>query len=60
MQLDNIIDNVDREIIRNLLADMMDGRFYTDMDDSTLQLSLMAMWENIGHWQDKGIPLGTA
>ena len=57
---DNMIETVDMEIIRNLLLDMMDGRFYTDMDDSTLQLSLMAMWENIGHWQDKGIPLGTA
>ena len=60
MQLDNKIDNVDREIIRNLLADMMDGCVYTEMDDNTLHLSLAAMWENIGHWQDKGIPLGTA
>ena len=60
MQLDNIIDNVDREIIRNLLLDMMDGSFYTEMDDSTLHLNLAAMWKNIGHWQDKGIPIGRA
>ena len=60
IELNNIHDGFDREVIQQVLLDMIDGRFYTEMDDATLGISLMAMWENLPHWQDKGIPLGRA
>ena len=43
IELNNIHDGFDREVIQQVLLDMVDGRFYTEMDDATLGLSLMAV-----------------
>ena len=57
MTTKEIIEQIpDNAILQAILQDMLDGRFYKEADDETLELSLLAIWSNRMHWHERGIP----
>ena len=55
MELQGTIDEV---IAKELTIDLSSGNFYKEVDDETLQMALVAMYENIGGWYRRGVVIG--
>ena len=55
MELQGTIDEV---IAKELTIDLSSGNFYKEVDDETLQMALVAMYENIEGWNRRGVIIG--
>ncbi len=55
MELQGTIDEV---IAKELTIDLSSGNFYKEVDDETLQMALVAMYENIPLWNMRGVIIG--
>ncbi len=55
MELQGTIDEV---IAKELTIDLSSGNFYKEVDDETLQMALVAMYENIEGWNRRGVVIG--
>ena len=55
MELQGTIDEV---IAKELTIDLSSGNFYKEVDDETLQMALVAMYENIQGWNRRGVVIG--
>ena len=44
------INQIDEVIAKELTIDLSSGAFYKEVDDETLQMALVAMYENIEGW----------
>ena len=55
MELQGTIDEV---IAKELTIDLSSGYFYKEVDDETLQMALVAMYENIEGWNRRGVVIG--
>mgnify|MGYP001206074143 FL=1 len=55
MELQGTIDEV---IAKELTIDLSSGNFYKEVDDETLQMALVAMYENIEGWNARGVIIG--
>ncbi len=55
MELQGTIDEV---IAKELTIDLSSGNFYKEVDDETLQMALVAMYENIQGWNQRGVVIG--
>jgi len=51
---------IDDVIIKEMTVDLSSGEFYTACDDETLEIALTSMWEDIEHWEHRGVILGEA
>ncbi len=51
---------LDDLIIKEMTTDLCSGEFYKEVDDETLELSLIQMWEYQEEWNDRGVILGAA
>ena len=55
MELQGTIDEV---IAKELTIDLSSGNFYKEVDDETLQMALVAMYENIEGWNQRVVVIG--
>ena len=55
MELQGTIDEV---IAKELTIDLSSGNFYKEVDDETLQMALVAMYDNIQGWNQRGVVIG--
>lgn len=55
MELQGTIDEV---IAKELTIDLSSGNFYKEVDDETLQMALVAMYENVEGWHQRGVIIG--
>tara|TARA_Y100000992_G_scaffold262857_1_gene198881 strand:+ start:61 stop:234 length:174 start_codon:yes stop_codon:yes gene_type:complete len=49
---------IDEVIAKELTIDLSSGNFYKEVDDETLQMALVAMYENIEGWNRRGVVIG--
>jgi|TARA_B100001996_G_scaffold132180_2_gene100519 hypothetical protein len=49
---------IDEVIAKELTIDLSSGNFYKEVDDETLQMALVAMYENIPLWNMRGVIIG--
>jgi len=56
--MNNIVSQIDDVIVKELTTDLSSGTFYTEVDEETLEMALVAMWENFDEWERRGIILG--
>jgi len=56
--MNNIVSQIDDVIVKELTTDLSSGAFYTEVDEETLEMALVAMWENFDEWERRGIILG--
>ena len=54
------INQIDEVIAKELTIDLSSGDFYKEVDDETLQMALVAMYENIEGWNQRGVIIGVA
>ena len=54
------INQIDEVIAKELTIDLSSGAFYKEVDDETLQMALVAMYENIEGWNQRGVIIGVA
>ena len=52
------INQIDEVIAKELTIDLSSGAFYKEVDDETLQMALVAMYENIEGWNQRGVIIG--
>ena len=52
------INQIDEVIAKELTIDLSSGAFYKEVDDETLQMALIAMYENIEGWNQRGVIIG--
>jgi len=52
------INQIDEVIAKELTIDLSSGAFYKEVDDETLQMALVAMYENIEGWNQRGVVIG--
>ena len=48
---------IDDVIIKEMTVDLSSGEFYTACDDETLEIALTSMWEDLEHWEHRGVIL---
>ena len=53
----HILDDI---IIKEMTSDLSSGEFYKQVDDETLELALIQMWEYQEEWNNRGVLLGVA
>ena len=56
--MNNIVSQIDDVIVKELTTELSSGVFYTEVDEETLEMALVAMWENFDEWERRGIILG--
>ena len=52
------INQIDEVIAKELTIDLSSGAFYKEVDDETLQMALVAMYEHIEGWHQRGVIIG--
>ena len=52
------INQIDEVIAKELTIDLSSGAFYKEVDDETLQMALVAMYEKIEGWNQRGVIIG--
>ena len=52
------INQIDEVIAKELTIDLSSGAFYKEVDVETLQMALVAMYENIEGWNQRGVIIG--
>ena len=52
------INQIDEVIAKELTIDLSSGAFYKEVDDETLEMALVAMYENIEGWNARGVIIG--
>ena len=52
------INQIDEVIAKELTIDLSSGAFYKEVDDETLEMALVAMYENIEGWNQRGVIIG--
>lgn len=58
MNIQGSINQIDEVIAKELTIDLSSGAFYKEVDDETLQMALVAMYENIEGWNQRGVVIG--
>ena len=58
MNIQGSINQIDEVIAKELTIDLSSGAFYKEVDDETLQMALVAMYENIEGWNARGVIIG--
>jgi len=58
MNITGSINEIDEVIAKELTIDLSSGNFYKEVDDETLQMALVAMYENIEGWNQRGVVIG--
>ena len=58
MNIQGSINQIDEVIAKELTIDLSCGAFYKEVDDETLQMALVAMYENIEGWNQRGVVIG--
>ena len=58
MNIQGSINQIDEVIAKELTIDLRSGAFYKEVDDETLQMALVAMYENIEGWNQRGVVIG--
>ena len=58
MNIQGSINHIDEVIAKELTIDLSSGAFYQEVDDETLQMALVAMYENIEGWNQRGVVIG--
>jgi hypothetical protein len=57
--MDNITPVIlDEVIAKELTIDLSSGAFYQEVDDETLQMALVAMYESLEGWEQRGVIIG--
>ena len=56
--MNNVVTQIDEVIAKELTIDLSSGAFYTEVDEETLEMPLVAMWENIEGWNRRGVIIG--
>ena len=55
MNIQGSINQIDEVIAKELTIDLSSGAFYKEVDDETLEMALVAMYENIEGWNARGV-----
>ena len=58
MNIQGSINQIDEVIAKELTIDLSSGAFYKEVDSETLQMALVAMYENIEGWNQRGVVIG--
>ena len=58
MNIQGSINQIDEVIAKELTIDLSSGAFYKEVDDETLEMALVAMYENIEGWNARGVIIG--
>ena len=58
MNITGSINQIDEVIAKELTRDLSSGALYKEVDDETLQMALIAMYENIEGWNQRGVIIG--
>ena len=58
MNIEGSINQIDEVIAKELTIDLSSGAFYKEVDDETLEMALVAMYENIEGWNARGVIIG--
>ena len=58
MNIQGSINQIDEVIAKELTIDLSSGAFYKEVDDETLEMALVAMYENIEGWNQRGEIIG--
>ena len=58
MNIQGSINQIDEVIAKELTIDLSSGAFYKEVDDETLEMALVAMYENIEGWNQRGVIIG--
>ena len=58
MNIQGSINQIDDVIAKELTIGLSSGAFYKEVDDETLQMALVAMYENIEGWNQRGVVIG--
>ena len=58
MNIQGSINQIDEVIAKELTIDLSSGAFYKEVDDETLEMALVAMYENIEGWDARGVIIG--
>ena len=56
--MNNVVTQIDEVIAKELTIDLSSGAFYKEVDDETLEMALVAMYENIEGWNARGVIIG--
>ena len=58
MNIQGSINQIDEVIAKELTIDLSSGAFYKEVDDETLEMARVAMYENIEGWNARGVIIG--
>ena len=58
MNIQGSINQIDEVIAKELTIDLSSGAFYKEVDDETLEMALVAKYENIEGWNARGVIIG--
>ena len=58
MNIQGSINQIDEVIAKELTIDLSSGAFYKEVDDETLEMALVAMYENIEGGNARGVIIG--
>ena len=58
MNIQGSINQIDEVIAKELTIDLSSGAFYKEVDDETLEMALVAMYDNIEGWNARGVIIG--
>ena len=60
MNIQEKIQEIDRELTQAVCNDIQSGTFLVEADDETLEMVLVGIWENFHEYEANGVIIGEA
>jgi hypothetical protein len=60
MNIQEKIQEIDRELTQAVCNDIQSGTFLIEADDETLEMLLVGIWENFHEYEANGVIIGEA